>query len=306
MTKQSPTIVFFGNERLATGVSASCDTLKALIHEDYHVAAVILHNESATSRKKRKIEVAELAKQHNIPVLMPLKLSDIKDKLRALNADIGVLVAFGKIIPQDTIDLFPHGIINIHPSNLPKHRGPTPIESVILQGETEITISVMDLVREMDAGPVYAKRTIPVPKKVTKQELVNRVSQIGSKMIVQYLPAILDGSLRAKPQDHSAATYDSLIQKSDGIIDWTQSAESIERQIRAYAVWPKSSTDLDGNQLIVTQADVISASGPAGTYQTDKKELVVFCGENALNITRVQPVNKKEMPIQAFLAGYSL
>lgn len=306
MTKKSPTIVFFGNERLATGVTTSCDTLKALIKEGYHVAAVVLHNESATSRKKRKIEIVELAEQHNIPVLTPSKLSDIADNLKAFNAEIGVLVAFGKIIPQATIDIFPRGIINIHPSNLPKHRGPTPIESVMLQNEPEITVSIMDLVQEMDAGPVYASRTIPVPTKVEKQALVNQVSEIGSKMIVQYLPAILDGSLHPTPQDHDSATYDSLIQKSDGIIDWTQPAKTIERKIRAYAGWPKSSTSLAGNQLIITGADVIKTSGKAGAFQVTKKELIVFCGENALSITRVQPVNKKEMPIQAFLLGYSL
>lgn len=306
MTKKSPTIVFFGNERLATGVTTSCDTLKALIKEGYHVAAVVLHNESATSRKKRQVEIAELAEQHNIPVLMPSKLSDIADDLKAFDAEIGVLVAFGKIIPQATIDIFPRGIINIHPSNLPKHRGPTPIESVMLQNEPEITVSLMDLVREMDAGPVYASRTIPVPTKVEKQALVNQVAEIGSKMIVQNLPAILNGSLKAKPQDHSAATYDSLIQKSDGVVDWNQPAETIERQIRAYAGWPKSSATLAGHQFIITQANVINTSGKTGSYQTTKKELIVFCGKDALSITRVQPVNKKEMPIQAFLAGYSL
>src|SRR4051812_13795891 len=126
MTKQSPTIVFFGNERLATGVTTTLPTFRALLHAGYHIAAVVLHDNPATSRNKRPVEIIALAKHSNIPVLYPHKLADITDKLAALNADVGVLVAFGKIIPQATIDLFPCGIVNVHPSLLPKHRGPTP------------------------------------------------------------------------------------------------------------------------------------------------------------------------------------
>lgn len=306
MMKKSKTVVFFGNERLATGVTTSCSTLKALIQNDYKVAAIVLHNESSTSRKQRKLEILEIAKDHQIPVLSPKKLSDIHTDLKELNAAAGVLVAFGKIIPQDTIDIFPCGIVNIHPSKLPLHRGPTPIESIILNGETETAISVMKLTKEMDAGPVFAQRTISVPSDISKQAFADTASEIGSKMIVQYLPDIIDGSLQPKEQDHSQASYDQLIKKSDGEIDWSLPAQVIERQIRAYKTWPKSSTKLGQHNLIISSVDVVKTSGAAGEYLTDKNSLTVYCGEDALSIKAVQPVNKKEMPIQAFLSGYSL
>lgn len=304
--KQSKTIIFFGNERLATGTVTQCLTLKALIDSGYKIAAVVLHNESSTSRKQKKVEILDIARQHNIPILSPSKLSDIADDLKQEKAIAGVLVAFGKIIPQPIIDIFPKGIINLHPSRLPEHRGPTPLESIILNGENETAISVMQLTKEMDAGPVFAQRTISVPSNVTKQQLADTASEIGSKMIVQNLPAIIEGSLKPSEQDHSKATYDSLISKADGHIDWKASAEIIERQIRAYQGWPKSTASIGNHQLIITQASVNKTSGKPGDYISTKKTLTVFCGQDALDIIKVQPVNKKEMPIQAFLSGYSL
>lgn len=306
MTKQSPTIVFFGNERLATGVTTSCPTLKALLTAGYKIAAVVLHNESAVTRHPRTLEIAELAKANDIPVLYLHKLSDITGQLSSLKADIGVLVAFGKIIPQSTIDLFSHGIINVHPSKLPRHRGPTPIESVILSGETETAVSIMQLVHAMDAGPVYAQSIISVPSDISKQTLSDELSVLGSKMIVQHLPLIIDGDLRPQPQDEAGATYDSLIEKAAGQLNWAKPAEVLEREIRAYYAWPKSIGAIGNQQLIVTAAGVVNTSGKAGEFMSTKKELLVYCGVNALSITRVQPVNKKEMPIQAFLAGYEL
>lgn len=306
MKKKLPTVVFFGNERLATGITTSCPTLQALLTAGYNVAAVVLHNESSTSRHKRTLEIAELAKANNIPVLYPSKLAEAANQLTVFKADIGVLVAFGKIIPQAIIDLFPRGIVNIHPSSLPKHRGPTPIESVILNGETETAVSVMKLVREMDAGPVYAQRTLSVPSNISKQELTNQLSETGSKMIVQYLPSILDGSLVPSPQDEARATYDSLFEKSTGQLDWTKPATILEREIRAYHNWPKSTGTIGNHQLIITQVDVETTSGKPGTFVATKKELLVHCGTESLSIKQVQPVNKKEMPIQAFLAGYTL
>lgn len=306
MTKKSPTIVFFGNERLATGVSTSCPTFSALLAAGYNIAAVVLHNETGTSRKKRPLEIAELAQRNNIPVLYPHKLAEIAEELKDMGAEAGVLVAFGKIIPQSIIDIFPSGIINVHPSLLPKHRGPTPIESIILAGETETGVSIMQLSAEMDAGPVFAQSTFSVPNHASKQELAGSLSEIGSKMIVQYLPAIIRGELTPKVQDESQATYDSLIEKSSGRIDWTKPAEMLEREIRAYHAWPKSTASLAEHELIITEVDVVITSGSPGEYTATAKELLVYCGTNSLSIKRLQPLNKKEMPVQAFIAGYKL
>lgn len=306
MMKKSPKIIFFGNERLATGVTTECKTFQALVDNGYDVAALVLHNMAATSRKQRPVEIAARAAAHNIPVLTPHKLADIAPQLQALDPAIGVLVAFGKIIPQAIIDLFPSGIINIHPSKLPRHRGPTPLESVLLSGESETAVSIMQLVQAMDAGPVYAQQTVGVQPGITKQAFADQISEIGAAMIIDALPTILDGQLQPVPQNEAEATYDQLISKQDSVLDWQQPAAALERQIRAYAGWPKSTAQLGGHQLIIAAAEVIPETGPAGTFRADKKSLTVFCGQDALAITIVQPAGKKEMPIQAFLTGYQL
>jgi methionyl-tRNA formyltransferase len=306
MTQKSPTIVFFGNERLATAVSTTAPTLQGLIDADYHVAAVVLNQEPAISRTSRRIEVTDVAASHNIPVLTPTKLTDITEQLESYQADIGVLVAYGRIVPESIINLFPAGIVNIHPSLLPKHRGSIPIESVLLNGEAETGVSLMRLVKAMDAGPVFEQRIISVPSGSSKQELTDNLLSLGASTLIEIIPSIIDGSLVPQPQDESQATYDNLITKADGIIDWTKPAVRLEREIRAYQGWPKSIAQIGHHQVILTGADVVPTSGLPGNYQASKTELIIHCGVDSLQITRLQPVNKKEMPVGAFLAGHRL
>jgi methionyl-tRNA formyltransferase len=304
MTKKSTKIVFFGNERLATGVTTGVWTLKELLAAGYDVVAVVSHNESTTSRKQRQLEIAEVAKEHNIPLLLPSKPSDILGQLIDFKADIGVLVAYGKIIPQSVIDIFPHGIINIHPSALPKHRGPTPLESVILTGEKTTAVSIMQLAKEMDAGPVFAQYS-PIPSfNVTKQALADAQLTFGAQLLVEKLPAILDGSLQPTPQDQAQATYDQLIEKKDGIIDWQKSADVIAREVRAYAGWPKSRTTLGGTDVVITESSTLDTLGAPGAVTTEGGSLFVACKRGTLKIERLTPAGKSEMTAQAFLAGY--
>lgn len=306
MMKQLPKVIFFGNERLATGVTTTAPTLKALIEAGYEVMAVVVNNQSAVSRSGRDLEIAEVAKSHNIEVLSPSKTIDIKEKLTQLKPEAGILVAYGKIIPQTVIDLFPKGIINIHPSVLPKQRGPTPVESTILSGQTETGVSIMKLTKEMDAGPLYAQRTISVPGKISKQQLCDRLLKIGSELLVQVLSDVISGSARPKPQDDTKATYNNLISKSDSVVDWTKPASQIEKEIRAFAKWPKSIAKIGSHQVILLQVAVIKTSGKPANYILTKNELVVRCGQDSLKIIKLQPINKKEMPVKAFLAGYTL
>lgn len=304
MKKISKRIVFFGNERLATGVTTSTPTLKALIEDGYEIAAVITNYTEATSRTSRELEVATLAKAHDIPVIIPESLAASKKEIAALGVDCAVLVAFGKIVPQDIIDLFPLGIINVHPSLLPKHRGPTPIESIILEGATETGISIMQLAAAMDAGPVYAQETVTLSGTESKQELADTFGELGSKLIVRHLPAILEGTLKPTPQNHTQATYDSLITKLDGAIDWNMRAETIERQIRAYALWPNARTELLEKDVLILETEVMPLHGMPGEVVKQGKDLVVCAGDDALKVTLLKPAGKKEMTGQAFLAGY--
>ena len=302
------TVIFFGNERLATGVTTTAPTLRALIAAGFKVLAVVSHYEQASSRTSRDLEIADVAKQHNIPVLLPHKPADIIDILKGYSPEIGVLVAYGKIVPQSVIDIFPKGIINIHPSALPKHRGPTPLESVILNGESSTAVSIMQLASTMDAGPVYIQENVNLTNSETKQELADTLLAIGSRLITELLPRTLAGSISPKPQNDADATFDTLIKKEDGCIDWTKPAEQIEREIRAYATWPKSYTQFNGLDVVVTKASVLENTNEklelGVPYVTEDNMLAIACGAKSLCIQKLKPAGKPEMDASSFINGY--
>lgn len=304
-------LLFIGNERLATGLPTDTPILKSLLTNGYEISGVILaQSELGSSRKSREPEIVQVAEQHNIPVISPAKISEIEDDLKAMEADAAVLAAYGKIVPASIINVFPKGIINIHPSLLPKHRGPTPIESVILNGELETGVSLMQLAPKMDAGPVFAQQAIKLNGDETKQQLADQLGSLGAGMLIKNLPAILSGELRATPQVDNEATYDQLVEKTDGVLDFTKAAARLEREIRAYAGWPKSKTKLGGVEVIITRAHAVPTNNSGlkpGDIQSDKgKVLTIECGQGYLCIDALQPLNKKEMPVEAFLAGYKL
>jgi methionyl-tRNA formyltransferase len=309
MKPMSPKIVFFGNERLATGVTTQAPTLQALIEAGYSIAAVVIAQESAASqsRKARPLEIAIVARDHGIPVLAPTKLSDIKADLAAFGASVGVLVAFGKFVPPSIINLFERGIINIHPSLLPKHRGPTPLESVILDGDHETGVSLMQLVAAMDSGPIVAQETLLLRGDETKQALADQLLGLGKDMLIQYLPAILDGSIQAYTQAANQAQYDQRLTKDAGKLDdeaWQRPAAELERQIRAYAGWPRSRTKIGATDVIITRAHVVSGRGSPGTLWLDNKSVGIHAQDDVLVIDSLIPAGKKEMSATAFLAGY--
>lgn len=296
MTK-SNSLIFFGNERLSSGfVPQGAPTLQALIDNDYDVKAIVAHHEDARSRKSRTLEIEEVAKIHNIPVLLPDKPKEIIDQLASLHADAGVLVAYGRIIPQSVIDLFPYGILNIHPSLLPRYRGSTPIEQAILDGVTETGVSIMSLVKEMDAGPIFAQERIALNGDETKQKLTQHLLALGSRLIVDVLPGVLSGTARPQPQSESKATFTSLFTKADGNMDLSKPAEQLEREVRAYAVWPKSRLDLHGHHIVVTKVHVAQGE-TAG-------KLVVRCNPGYLEILELTAPSGKHMTGGDFKRGY--
>lgn len=296
-------IIFFGNEQIATGVSTTAPTLQALIEAGYDISAVVANSKDVISRNNRQLRVKDVAKDHNIPFIVPDDMQKLTEELKIFRADAGVLVAFGRIVPQEIIDIFPGGIINIHPSLLPLHRGPTPIESVILNSEKKTGVSLMKLERTMDSGPVYAQSEINIDSGDTKQELADKLLEIGKTMLIELLPDILTGRVIARPQDESRATYDGLISKEDGVIDWSKSATVIEHEIRAYSGWPKSRTKLADIDCIITEAEISEADGKPGNYKKDK-DLLIFTGDGSLSIKRIQPSGKREMTAEEFLRGY--
>lgn len=303
-----PRLVFFGNERIATGVTTEAPVLRMLIAQGYDICAVVVHNTVTRSRNARTLEVASIAQEHGIPLISPDKPGEIIDQIRSYGATAGILIAYGKIIPESFIDIFPFGIINIHPSLLPKHRGPTPIESSILAGDAETGISVMKISRQMDAGPVWAQATLPLSGTETKQALADTLGSLAADVLRDRLPGILDGSIPALPQNDSEATYDQLIDKQSGILDTNKPAIALEREIRAFAMWPGSRISLDGFDITVTQATALDntpANATSSPLFVADKQLYLRASDGTLRVTMLKPAGKSEMTAQAFLAGYT-
>ena len=305
MSQISKTILYFGNERLATGLGTHAPALLGLIAAGYNIAAIVIaQNDQAASRKSRPLEVADIAAKHGIPVISPARLDKAIDELKSYGADAAVLAAYGKIVPAAVLDIFPSGIINIHPSLLPLHRGSTPIESAILQADVETGVSLMKLVPQMDAGPVYAQDTVLLNGTETKQSLSDQLNELGAKLLLTHLPAILDGTLKPKPQDESHATTDGQLSKSDAVLNWNLPAAHLERQIRAYAGWPRSRATIGTSEVIVTAAHELAGNGVAGTPWLADGQLGTHTTEGILIIDRLIPPGKKEMSGSDYLRGY--
>lgn len=295
----SKRLIFFGNERLVSGLrSSNTPVLRGLIEHGYDIAAVVANHVDAVSRNARPLEVAELAKEHNIPILTPHKPGDIVDKLVEFNADFAVLSAYGRIIPQRVIDVFsPVGIINIHPSLLPRHRGPTPIETTITSGDAVAGVSIMQLTMGMDEGPVYGQRELPLLGTETKFDLYDRLSSMGAELLFDLLPGILEGSTPLTPQRNDGVSYTTLISKNDGTINpATETADAIARKVRAHLGFPKSRLTYQNTDVILTAA--------FSTETNTGNGFVVPCANNTwLKIESLIAPNGKSMSGDAYLRG---
>ncbi len=175
----------------------------------------------------------------------------------------------------------------------------------LLDGATTTGVSIMQLTAGMDEGPIYKQKTVHLQGNESKAELTKTLQTLGAELLVEVLPKILDGTLAPRRQPHpDRATYSQKLEKSDGVINWTKPAQTIEREVRAYLGWPGSRTQLAGKNVAVTKAHIEPQSGKPGTTAVLNKQLVVFCGKDALVIDSLKPAGKKEMTGQAFLAGH--
>ena len=247
-------IVFFGS-------SPYClVTLKALIADArYRLVAVVTQVAKPVGRKQivTPTAVEVWAREHNIEVIKPTGWKkyvseEERSRLRELGAEVGVLSNYGKILPKSVIDIFPKGIVNIHPSLLPKHRGPAPAVGAILSGDTISGTSIMLLGAEMDAGPVIGAVTFQLQKNETQSTYYEKGFRLGTEKLLELLPAYLAGEIVPSEQDHTLATFTKMLSREDGEINWSEPAELIERKVRAYTPWPGSWTMVlrDQNNLI--------------------------------------------------------
>lgn len=303
MSKTMPTsgaktqpIVFFGTEDF------SLYSLRALVEAGFNVAAVVTKSDTRRGRggKLTQPVVKQFAIQHNITVWQPNHLKNIINDIKNLTPrPTGVLVSYGKIIPQSIIDLFAPGIINVHPSLLPKYRGPSPIEAAIINRDDTTGVTIMQLSKAMDAGPIYTQISHPLDRTETQPELYGTLGQLGANLLVQHLPNIINGILTPTPQNDAAATYCSLLSRDDSRLGLAQlTARQAEAKIRAHLSYPRSRLTIGPYDLIITKAH---------TALVAKTPLDLPCADGAfLSIDEVVAPSGKTTNSAAFLRGYPL
>lgn len=285
-------LVFFGSGPLAAS------SLESLL-QNFEVEVII-------TKPTTKAEMEIIAK--NIPVLCVSNKQELSElfKDHRFKSNVGVLIDFGIIVARDVINYFEYGIVNSHFSLLPELRGADPISFAILEGKEETGVSLMLLVEAMDEGPLLSVKKFELNGGETSIELSTKLVQLSHRMLVETLPKYLAGEIKPQAQDVQtiSPTYTRKLTKADGMIDWTKSAEIIEREIRAFIEWPKSYASFGGTDVVITQAEVINASGAIGKLLIYEKQLAVYCGKDSLLIKKIKPAGRNEMDSTAFLAGY--
>lgn len=297
-------LLFWGTDQF------SARHLEELIKSEFEVVAVITQPDRRRGRsgELKAPEVKVLAQKHNIPVLQPDKLdSSFTEKLKSYQADLGVLVSYGRLVPAEIINRFPAGIVNVHASLLPRWRGASPIEAAIVNGDRMTGVSLMRLCPGLDNGPVYTQAVWPLYGKTTRPQLYQELAELGAKTLLGHLDDIVAQKIEPTPQDERQATHAGIIKKSDGIINWSKPAQRLEQEIRGYLGWPGSPTELGGKDVIITAARVAPGTGDPGECLMDAKHLdrplFVYCGEDCLVIDKLIPVGKREMSGAEFVRG---
>ena len=256
--------------------------------------------------------VKELALEHGLEVAQPQRIKDdaaFKGVLKDIAPDMIVVAAFGQILPKDFLEIPKHGCINVHGSLLPKFRGASPMQAAILEGLSETGVTIMRMDEGLDTGDMISKVKVGIASKDIN-EVAELLADAGAELLAGTIKDIESGAAAYEPQGEGEATYTRLIKKADGFTDFNEPASLIERKIRAYADWPSCYTYLDGLQLKLYKAEVLSESDPeasAGTLiKTDKTSYTINCLEGQIRILEQQLQGKKRMSAGDFMRGRQL
>ena len=293
-------IVFMGTPEFSVPV------LDALLDAGHEIVCVYCQppRPAGRGKKDRLTPVHARAEALGLPVRHPvtLKTTQALVEFQDLDADVAVVVAYGLILPQAILDTPKRGCLNIHASLLPRWRGAAPIHRAIMAGDDETGVCVMQMEAGLDTGPVLLRRVVPIGAQETTAALHDRLSDLGAAAIVEALAGLSD----LKPQDQSedGVTYAAKIDKAEAAIDWSRSAEEVDRQIRGLSPFPGAWFDLGGTRVKVLGSALEQGSGPAGTTLDD--ELSVACGTGAVRLTRLQRAGKAAQDADVFLRGNSL
>ncbi|MCR5829805.1 MAG: methionyl-tRNA formyltransferase [Lachnospiraceae bacterium] len=300
--------VFMGTPEIAASA------LSALIGSSHSVEAVVTRPDAVSGRGKsiHFSPVKELAVKNGIRVIQPEKGSGsmLFDELSKINPDIIVVMAYGRILKKDVLELPKYGCINLHASLLPKYRGASPIQWAVLNGEKETGITVMQMSEGLDCGDMIMTEKITLDEKETAGSLTDRLSQISGPLLLKALDAIGNGSATRTPQDESKATYVTTIDKSFGNLDLTKDAVTLERMVRGLYPWPGAYSYHNGKFIKFFDCDAcdVSLDGQfvPGRVNASKKGLFIETGNGSLKINELQAEGKKRMPARDFLNGYKI
>ncbi len=297
-------IVFFGTPEFAVA------PLTSLLESEHEVLTVVTQpdRQSGRGRKMHACPVKEVAQKSGIRVLQPETVSD-KDfinELIALDPAVIVVVAYGQILPSDIIHLPEAGCVNIHASLLPRHRGASPINRAIIDGDEKTGITTMLMDEGMDTGPVLLQEEIEINSDDTAGMLSAKLSRLGSRLILKTLEELEKGSVQPVPQS-GEISYAPVMKKTDGLIDWTKSAADLMNFIRGMNPWPGAYTFLEGERIRILGVKTLDRAGKAGTVENvSKDELVVGAGKGSISILELQPSGKKAMDVRSLLQGKKL
>ncbi len=286
----------------------SATVLKGLIEDaQYELLAVVTQPDRAVGRKKeiRMTPVKELALLHDLPVYQPEKLSGSTEleELKRLGADGIVTAAFGQFLPTSLLNSVSFAV-NVHASLLPKYRGGAPIHYALINGDSEVGVTLMEMVKEMDAGDMIAKRAIPITDEDNVGTLFEKLAVVGRDLLLEHLPAYIMGDLMPEPQDPSQVTFSPNISPEEERLDWHKTNRQIFNHIRGMYPWPVAHTLLNGERFKIYEASLAEGSGQPGEILVlGKKELLIATGEGAIALKTVQPAGKPKMDIVDFLNG---
>ena len=295
-------IVFFGTPGFAVA------SLHALLHNRFTVAGVVTQPDKPQGRSRSElipppVKVAALAA--GIPVLQPVRpVGDVfAASLRRLEPDLGVVVAYGHILRPDVLSVPPRGMINVHASLLPRHRGAAPIQHAILAGDRETGISIMQMEEGLDSGPVLHRLVTPIGQEETAGDLAGRLAELGATALVEAISLCSSGRARPVPQDQANATYAPKFDREQARVAWQREAQGLVQQIRAFDPAPGAWTELNGSTLKLFGGQVAAGSGEPGTVLETGGRLVVAAGTGAVAVLEVQPAGKTRIPVEAWLRG---
>ncbi len=304
--EQSPLrVVFMGTPEFAVPalialLDAGCDIVGVFTQPD---------RRSGRGRRLTAPPLKEAAIERGLPVFQPASLrrdAEARQQIASLSPDLIVVAAYGLFLPADTLGVPLLGALNIHPSLLPKHRGPSPVATAILEGDSTTAVTLMQLDEGMDSGPIIAQRETDIGKDETTAELTARLFDMGAELLAKIIPGWRAGEITPTQQPESDATITRLLIREDGGIDWTHRADYIARQVRAYHPWPGTFTYWNGRQLKVHQASVLNTNEvlAPGTVLELPQGIAVATGDGALLLHRVQIEGRQSTDIADFARGY--